>query len=84
MATSLADALFAVIALAIAVAQAFILTSTARGMRHVTGPRHAVREWVYAIVPAAGLVVLLAFVWLAMHPAALHVEGIAPGVGIRG
>lgn len=84
VATSLADALFAAIAIAIAVSQALILRSTARGMQHVAAPRHVAREWAYAIAPAIALVVLLAFAWLAMHPATLQVDGVAPGVSSRG
>ena len=84
VATSLADVLFALIAVAIAVSQAFILRSTARGMQHANAPRGSVREWTYAIAPAVALVVLLAFAWMAMHPAALHVDGTAPGLGVRG
>ncbi len=88
MATTLADILFAAIAVAIAVAQAFILRSTARGMavrlRHPSAPPRAALEWAYAIAPAVALIVLLMFAWTAMHPAALRVEGTAPAVGVRG
>lgn len=84
MATTLADALFAVIAVAIALSQAFILRSTARGMQHAGAPRTVVREWAYAVAPAIALIALLAFSWLAMHPAALRVNGVAPAVGVRG
>lgn len=84
LATSLADALFALIAIAIAVSQVFILRSTARGMQNPAAPRRAVLEWTYAVAPALALIALLAFAWLAMHPGAFHVEGITPGVGIRG
>ncbi len=86
MATQLAEILFAVIALAIAVSQAFILRSTARGMRHAGAAgmsgRHVAREWTYAIVPALALVALLVFSWRAMHPDVIHVEGVAPHVGM--
>jgi hypothetical protein len=93
VATTLADFLFAAIAIAIAVSQAYILRSTAQGMRHVPSgesprttpsPRAGnTLEWVYAIAPAVALVVLLAAVWLAMHPQALDVQGVAPGVGAK-
>ena len=78
MATQLADYLFFAIAAAIAIAQAFILRSTARGMKHAGAPARPALEWTYAIVPALALVALLFFSWTAMHPSVLHVEGVAP------
>lgn len=36
-------------------------------------------EWAYAIVPAIGLVVLLAFSWKTMHPDTMQVRGVVPG-----
>ena len=81
MATQLADILFAIIALAIAVAQAFILRSTARGMRHgsagvVARTGHPALEWTYAIVPALALALLLMASWRAMHPETVRVRGV--------
>lgn len=86
MATKLADILFVIIAVAIAMSQWFILRSTARGMRH-EGTQRATAgpalEWTYAIVPAVALVFLLLFSWRAMHPAAVNVQGVAPAAGSR-
>jgi len=60
--------MFAVAATAIVVAQYFILRSTRRGMAF--GGRRAapLLEWMYAIVPALALVVVLAWTWRTMHP----------------
>jgi heme/copper-type cytochrome/quinol oxidase subunit 2 len=80
VATQLADYLFYFVALAILVSQAFILRSTARGMRQgvaVTGNRASL-EWAYAVVPAIALVALLWFSWHAMHPESIQVRGVAP------
>lgn len=72
MVTRLSDAIFLIAAVAIAVSQALILRSTARGMRvdvaRQAGGR-AVLEWAYAIVPALALVALLVATWRTMHPA---------------
>jgi hypothetical protein len=83
VATQLADYLFVIIAVAIAVSQAFILRSTARGMRADTAVRSVTLEWAYAILPAIALVFLLLFAWGAMHPVTLDVQGVAPPTGIR-
>jgi hypothetical protein len=78
MATPLADTLFWIAALAILVAQAVILRSTKRGM-DVAGPvRSPLLEWIFALGPALGLIVLLYFTRLAMHPANLHGSGVVP------
>lgn len=78
MATPLADALFWIAALAILVAQAIILRSTKRGMQ-VAGPvRSPLLEWIFAVGPAIGLIVLLYFTRLAMHPTELQGSGVAP------
>jgi len=68
MSPILTDTLFAAAAVAVVVAQLLILRSTRRGM--ATGPRRAapVLEWLYAIVPAIALVVVLAWTWRTMHP----------------
>lgn len=79
MATSLADILFVVLAVVIVVAQACILRSTARGMRHAGAGGRAGREWTYAIAPAVALAILLVAVWAAMHPGAVELRGVAPG-----
>ncbi len=80
MATPLADALFWIAAFAILVAQIVILRSTKRGMT-VAGPvRSPVLEWIFAVGPAVGLIVLLYFTRLAMHPAELQGTGVAPAV----
>ena len=86
MATTLADILFVIIAVAITVSQWFILRSTARGMRHEGAQRATAGpalEWTYAIVPAVALMFLLLFSWRAMHPAAVKVQGVAPAAGLR-
>jgi heme/copper-type cytochrome/quinol oxidase subunit 2 len=88
LATQLGTILFFFIATAIAVAQVFILRSTARGMRHGSAHpsdapalnRSASLEWSYAIVPALALVVLLVFSWRAMHPETMQVQGVVPGI----
>jgi hypothetical protein len=78
MATPLADALFWFAALAILVAQVVILRSTKRGMA-VAGPvRSPVLEWIFAVGPAIGLIVLLYGTRLAMHPTELQGAGVAP------
>lgn len=82
VATQLADTLFAVIALAIVVSQAFILRSTARGMRHGGPTARPALEWTYAIVPAIALAALLFFSWRAMHPEVINVQGVAPQIGM--
>lgn len=90
MATQLADILFAVIAAAIVVAQALILRSTARGIRHAGGAGGAgvvgvvartgrpALEWTYAILPALALALLLLASWQAMHPETIRVRGVTP------
>jgi len=82
VATQLADTLFAVLAIAIVISQAFILRSTARGMRHAGQATRPALEWTYAIVPAIALVALLIFSWSAMHPDVVNVQGVAPQVGL--
>lgn len=79
MATSLADILFVAITAAITVAQAFILRSTARGMRHAGPGTRSGLEWAYAIAPAVALAILLVAVWMTMHPGTVEVRGVAPG-----
>lgn len=84
MATSLADLLFYACAGAIVVAQLLILVSTARGIREARSRGVGASiplEWAYAVVPALALLALIAWTWLAMHPHAVHVEGVAPNVG---
>jgi hypothetical protein len=45
----------------------------------VAGPvRSPVLEWIFAVGPALGLIVLLYFTRLAMHPANLHGSGVVP------
>ena len=74
MSSVLSDALFAIAALTIALAQVMILRSTRRGMQQ--GPRGAAPalEWVYAILPALALIVVLAWTWRTMHPNIERVE----------
>jgi heme/copper-type cytochrome/quinol oxidase subunit 2 len=88
VATQLGTILFVVIAAAIVVAQAFILRSTARGMRYAApgaegarpaSARNATLEWAYAIIPAIALVVLLVFSWRTMHPGTMQLQGVVPG-----
>jgi hypothetical protein len=74
MSTPLSDALFALAALAIVIAQLMILRSTHRGMQH--GPRGAssALEWSYAILPALALIVVLAWTWGTMRENVVHFE----------
>lgn len=67
------DGLFWLSAVCCAIAQVFIIRSI-RGTRHVPEPsahvprsRDAV-ELVWAVLPAAGLIVLFLFTWRAIHP----------------
>lgn len=91
MASTFSDIIFFVCAAAILLSQAFILRSTARGMKYdgtqnqgarTATPGRTTLEWLYAIVPAFALVALLIFAWRAMHPELVRVRGIAPpGIG---
>jgi hypothetical protein len=77
MSTPISDALFALFALAalaMAIAQLMILRSTRRGMQH--GPRGAssALEWTYAILPALALIVVLAWTWRTMRENVRHFE----------
>jgi heme/copper-type cytochrome/quinol oxidase subunit 2 len=84
MAGPLADIFFWLAVLATAVAHVFILRSTYRGAR-ASSPRHTgAWEWVWALLPAAGLVVLFAFTWRAMHPGSLTLiwPGDRPPTGV--
>ena len=78
MATTLADITFTVAVLLIVVAQGFIFRSTLRGMRNanVTGERF--REWVYAVLPAITLVILLVVTWRTMHDGIVRIDGTVP------
>lgn len=81
MATTIADVIFAICAVAIAVSQWFILRSTARGMKHEGSQRGSAGpalEWAYAVVPAIVLAALLVFSYRAMHPETVRVKGVAP------
>jgi hypothetical protein len=68
MAGPLADIVFWIAVVATTIAHAFILRSTLRSTR--TGPNR-VWERIWAWLPAAGLVVLFACTWHAMHPGSL-------------
>ena len=70
MSPMISNILFAAAAIVIVVAQGMILRSTRRGMRH--GPRDtaSLLEWMYAILPAVALVIVLAWTWRTMHPVA--------------
>jgi hypothetical protein len=74
MSTPLSDALFTLAALAIVIAQAMILRSTRRGMRHGPHGSSSALEWTYAILPAVALVVLLAWTWRTMRENVVHLE----------
>ncbi len=71
----LTDGLFWLSVVCCTIAQFFIIRSV-RGTRHVPEPSAGVPrsrdsvEFVWAVLPAIGLVVLLLFTWRAMHPAA--------------
>ena len=74
MSTPLSDALFVLAALAITIAQVMVFRSTRRGMRHDPRGAGSTLEWTYAVLPAVGLVVLLAWTWHVMHANVVHVE----------
>jgi heme/copper-type cytochrome/quinol oxidase subunit 2 len=67
------DILFWTAVAATAVAQIFILRSTARGMRGPAARGRAGLEWMWAMLPAVSLVVLFVWTWRTMHPAAPQV-----------
>jgi heme/copper-type cytochrome/quinol oxidase subunit 2 len=81
MATTLAEVLFWIAAVFIVLAQALILRSTRRGMRH--GPRHGatVLEWGYAVLPAIALALTLVWTWRTMHDATVRFESRPPVAG---
>lgn len=74
MSTPLSDALFVVAALTIAIAQVMVFRSTRRGMQQGTRGAGSTLEWTYAILPAVGLAVLLAWTWHVMHANVVHLE----------
>jgi hypothetical protein len=69
----LAEALFWIAAVATAIAQAFILRSTIRGMRAADPRARGVWEWVWAILPAVALAGVFVWTWYAMHPGEIRV-----------
>jgi heme/copper-type cytochrome/quinol oxidase subunit 2 len=71
MAGPLADALFWIAVVATAIAHAFILRSTIRGMR-AAGAGRSFWEWTWAVLPAISLVILFLFTWRAMHPGSMN------------
>ncbi|HLA91630.1 MAG TPA: hypothetical protein VJL28_14470 [Gemmatimonadaceae bacterium] len=81
MATPLADLLFWLATVGIAIAQLMILRSTRRGMGQ--RPRGAAwaLEWSYALIPALALVAVLALTWRTMHPSVIRFE--APPSAVR-
>jgi heme/copper-type cytochrome/quinol oxidase subunit 2 len=62
------DILFWAAVSATAIAQIFILRSTARGMRGAAARGRAELEWMWAILPAVSLLVLFVWTWRTMHP----------------
>jgi hypothetical protein len=81
MATTLSDILFWTAAVFIVLAQALILRSTRRGMRH--GPRQGatVLEWGYAVLPGIALALTLVWTWRTMHDATVRFEARPPAAG---
>lgn len=73
MAGPIADSLFWLLVVATAVAQVFILRSTIRGMRAADARARGFWEWVWALLPAASLVVLFVWTWQTMHPETISV-----------
>jgi hypothetical protein len=74
-----AEILFWTAAIATAAAQVLILRSTIRALRRVEESRRRVWEWVWAVLPAASLVVLFAWTWQTMRQtSAPHAHTPAP------
>lgn len=78
MASRFLDIIFFVALIAIVAAQVVILRSTRRGMRHAGLTRGVTLEWIFAILPAVTLALLLVATWRSMHPAMIHAEGVVP------
>lgn len=82
-----ADGLFWLSVACCLIAQLFIIRSV-RGARHVPAsaasqPRHhGVLEMLWALLPAAGLAVLLHFTWRAMHPIASAPDAPVPTAAV--
>ena len=74
MATTLAEVLFWIAAVAIGVSQLLILRSTRRGIRASAVPQRSALEWSYAVVPAAALAVVLVWTWRTMHDSTVRFE----------
>ena len=84
MAPRFLDVIFFVALAAIVASQFVILRSTRRGMRHAGSTRGTTLEWIFALMPAVTLVLLLLLTWRAMHPATIESEGVVPAMeGLR-
>ena len=81
MASTLANFVFWIAAVAIVLSQIFILRSTRRGMRLGPLGSGSWLEWSYALLPVIVVAVLLVFTWRAMHPDTFRVDAIAPRIG---
>ena len=81
MASSLANFIFWIAAVAIVAAQILILRSTRRGMRLGPPGSGSWLEWTFAVLPVIAVAVLLVFTWRAMHPETFRVDAIAPRIG---
>ena len=81
MASTLANFVFWIAAVAIVLSQIFILRSTRRGMRLGPPGSGSWLEWTYAVLPVIAVAVLLVFTWRAMHPDTFRVDAIAPRIG---
>ena len=78
MASRFLDIVFFVALIAIVAAQVVILRSTRRGMRHAG--LTVTLEWIFALLPAVTLALLLTATWRSMHPTMIHSEGVVPAV----
>lgn len=81
MASTLANFVFWIAAVAIVCAQILILRSTRRGMRLGPPGSSSLLEWTFAILPVIAVALLLVGTWSAMHPETFRVDAIAPRIG---
>jgi heme/copper-type cytochrome/quinol oxidase subunit 2 len=81
MATALSEVLFWIAAVFIVLAQALILRSTRRGMRH--DPRQGATglEWGYAVLPGIALALTLVWTWRTMHDTTVRFDSRPPAAG---
>jgi hypothetical protein len=82
MPTPIAEFLFWAAAAVMVVAQCFILRSTRRGMKAGPPGSASALEWMFAILPAICLAVLLAWTWHTMHAGVFTFDAKAPSAGV--